>query len=286
MVAFRQHSWCRSRVGQVSLAEQCQCCSAASRQWRWAWVGLEESTSGLRRSLLVHALNSCSAPHCMGPPEVGMVEGTKGWHRVAESGLGAWNGTEIRLWDLFLPQVLQIDRWTDDPPAGEPLDSPAGIPRRGQLPLPLGAVPHPLPAQPHQPRTALSPPHAPVPRLHAASVQRGHALLHARGRPRRAGGCRARPRLLALAPHCSRRRCSDRCRGVELNRVLRLGWLIPLAGGQQLGKLHVGNSGGRVLSRAGTRPAAHRRWVWFGGCRVFATGAEGPALGAALTGRH
>lgn len=53
--------------------------------------------------------------------------------RVAASGLspcigGSAAGTETRLSNVFLSQVLQIDRRTDDPPAGEPLDSPAGIP--------------------------------------------------------------------------------------------------------------------------------------------------------------
>ena len=88
----------------------------------------------------------------------------------------------------FLPQVLQIDGRPDDPSAGDPLHPPAGVPRRGQLPFPLGAVPHPLPAQPHQPRTALGSPHPSVPRFPAAPAQRGHALLHSRGSGR-AGGC-------------------------------------------------------------------------------------------------
>lgn len=66
-------------------------------------------------------------------PRRGRWKGIVGRHQVAASGLGpgiggSAAGTETGLSLVFLSQVLQIDRRTDDPPAGEPLDSPAGIP--------------------------------------------------------------------------------------------------------------------------------------------------------------
>lgn len=39
-----------------------------------------------------------------------------------------WRGSLAGLSNLLLSQVLQINGRPDDPPAGEPLDSPASIP--------------------------------------------------------------------------------------------------------------------------------------------------------------
>ena len=77
--------------------------------------------------------NPRGVPHPTAAAEEGAVEGIVGRHQVAASGLGpgiggSAAGTETGLSLVFLSQVLQIDRRTDDPPAGEPLDSPAGIP--------------------------------------------------------------------------------------------------------------------------------------------------------------
>ena len=105
------------------------------------------------------AQHSCSAaPAPLGAPR---------------AALGAGCGAAFSPWAR---PVLDVGtRWGSWPRAD------AGITLRWELGV------H-IPAQPHQPRTALGSPHPSVPRFPAAPAQRGHALLHSRGSGR-AGGC-------------------------------------------------------------------------------------------------
>lgn len=55
------------------------------------------------------------------------------WHSLlrakgSRGGIRQQWGSMAGLSNLLLSQVLQINGWTDDPSAGEPLNSPASIP--------------------------------------------------------------------------------------------------------------------------------------------------------------
>lgn len=68
--------------------------------------------------------SSPQVPRLVAAPRRGAVGRAGGRQRAG----GRAAGAEPRLSTVFLSQVLQIDRRTDDPPAGEPLDPSAGIP--------------------------------------------------------------------------------------------------------------------------------------------------------------